>query len=71
MNLEQRLEAVEKVAHEPQDIAPRVIEELERAVVLLNLFVAVPTEHLEKIARVGLEMRQYYQDERQPEGDSR
>lgn len=71
MSIEQRIEALEKVAHEPQDIAPRVIEELERATILLRAFVEVPTDYLEKFARVGLEMRRYYQEKGDREGDSR
>lgn len=49
-----RLEALEKDSHEPQEIRPRVIAELERAVILLKLFENVETEHLQGVAINGL-----------------
>lgn len=58
-----RLEALEKNSHEPQDIAPRVIEELDRAVMLLKLFKDIPTRNLEYFATNGLSMLSYHQDE--------
>ena len=66
-----RLEALEKHSHEPQDIAPRVIEELGRAVTLLNLFEKVPTHLLEYYCRVGLDMRPYHKEDNDPRGVDR
>lgn len=70
-SLDERIEALERVAHEPQDIAPRVIEELARAVLLLEFFKEVPTDHLEYYARVGTEMRQYFKEDNDPRGVDR
>lgn len=69
--IEARLQALEKHSHEPQDIAPRVIEELDRAVILLGLFREIPTKNLEFFARNGLDMFAYFQDENDPRGESR
>lgn len=71
MSLEQRVEALEKHSHEPQDIAPRVIEELDRAVILLRLFEKIPTKNLEFFAENGLGMFDYFKDEGDPRGTSR